>query len=129
MYSIMVVVAGRPCFQVPATFFGHIPDSVAVAQYNTILRLVKEISTQKYIYRMLNPKLLPSPRDGILEAYFYRSLHVFLYAIFSPIFIRIFPPRWFFALEFSMTTANKGGGVFVNLFLCLPCEILNYVFI
>ncbi len=35
------------CFQVQTTFFGHIPDSVAVAQYNTILRLCK---MQKQIY-------------------------------------------------------------------------------
>jgi hypothetical protein len=61
--------------------------------------------------RIINQRLWPSPRDGILEAYFYRSLHVFLHAIFSRIFIRIFPPRWFFALEFSMATvatADKG---------------------
>jgi hypothetical protein len=32
------------CFQVQATFFGHIPDSVALAKYNTKLRLLRKIS-------------------------------------------------------------------------------------
>jgi hypothetical protein len=34
----------RLCFQFRATFFGHIPDSGAAAQYNTIPSLVRKFS-------------------------------------------------------------------------------------
>jgi hypothetical protein len=40
----------EPCVQVQTIFFGHIPDSVAMSKYNTILRPVRKISIQKKFY-------------------------------------------------------------------------------